>query len=203
MIYLRLRGGKGNEGVKRVGEHEATKISKDLIPIGVDVKQFHTAGDQEAAWAIKLCAPGKARYYLMVNRNGAESSSSRERARQLLKNSNRLSRNFFFSPPFFFSRIASRSAMFAIANKSSTYNWVYIACTSDIFTRIAHWCTSTGLAFEVPINKLQISLFSLARDTSALRIYIYACICYENIYADYTVNEVEDTSYRKNFISLS
>jgi len=38
-----------------VEKHKATKISKAVEPIGVDVKQFHS-GDQEAAWAIKLCA---------------------------------------------------------------------------------------------------------------------------------------------------
>jgi len=41
MIYPRPQG-DGQE--ERVGEHGATKISKALIPIGVDVKQFHTAG---------------------------------------------------------------------------------------------------------------------------------------------------------------
>lgn len=51
------------------------------------------------------------------------------------------------------------------------------------------------VVLEVPINKLQISLFSLREIPARC-----ACVCYENIYADYTVNEVEDTWYRKNFI---
>lgn len=41
MIYPRPQG---DEREEHVGEHRATKISKALIPIGVDVKQFHTAG---------------------------------------------------------------------------------------------------------------------------------------------------------------
>lgn len=58
-----------------------------------------------------------------------------------------------------FSRIAFRSAMFAIANESSTYNWVYRVRT--IYLRESSIDALQSVALEVPINKLQISLFSL------------------------------------------